>query len=323
MRVGNVRMAHILLTPRDDEQVPADGDSAADVADGCLLMEVGPLTAAGETRVMLTAGSSFTGLGCTVDADVAVAQGMLVERLVRTRLVVDARYIGPLHRSPRAANLWLVVEGESIHNGVRTTAPSVWCVEEQDSLQVGGARSVVVELRVDRTCLGDSLRGAKGALPLPPSIAPMVHAWDDTMAARLVQALVDAELLVPTLAGAVTAPIPETTRRLWSALAQAYTSQHMMIDHVQLATDARFSMRTLQRELHRFHAWAHLDTSFRAMVRGMRIRRAALLLSAPQATITAVAKVVGYGSPDALARAFRVAELPSPGAVRHSVTAWK
>jgi AraC-like DNA-binding protein len=43
---------------------------------------------------------------------------------------------------------------------------------------------------------------------------------------------------------------------------------------------------------------------------------AVLLLSAPEATVAEVAKIVGYGSAIAMARAFRDAKLPAPSAIQ-------
>jgi AraC-like DNA-binding protein len=40
------------------------------------------------------------------------------------------------------------------------------------------------------------------------------------------------------------------------------------------------------------------------------------MLSAPEATVVEVARLVGYGSPIAMARAFRDAKLPAPSVVQ-------
>jgi transcriptional regulator GlxA family with amidase domain len=51
----------------------------------------------------------------------------------------------------------------------------------------------------------------------------------------------------------------------------------------------------------------------------LRLRVAALLLSAPAATVADVASAVGYGSAIAMARAFRDAKLPPPSSVQAAV----
>ena len=51
----------------------------------------------------------------------------------------------------------------------------------------------------------------------------------------------------------------------------------------------------------------------------MRLRAACLFLSAPGATPSDVARTIGYGSLDAMGRAFRDANLPSPSVVQEAV----
>jgi AraC-like DNA-binding protein len=54
-------------------------------------------------------------------------------------------------------------------------------------------------------------------------------------------------------------------------------------------------------------------------MRVLRLRAAVLLLSAPEATPSDVARTVGYGSLDAMGRAFRDAHLPAPSVVQQAV----
>jgi transcriptional regulator GlxA family with amidase domain len=53
--------------------------------------------------------------------------------------------------------------------------------------------------------------------------------------------------------------------------------------------------------------------------RRLRLKMAVIMLSAKDATVAEVARVVGYGSADAMARAFRDAELPAPSEVREAL----
>ena len=57
-------------------------------------------------------------------------------------------------------------------------------------------------------------------------------------------------------------------------------------------------------------------SDWRAMRDGWRLTMAAAALSHPLARTEDVARAVGYGSPNALCHAFRLASLPSPGHVR-------
>jgi AraC-like DNA-binding protein len=51
----------------------------------------------------------------------------------------------------------------------------------------------------------------------------------------------------------------------------------------------------------------------------LRLLFAERLMSSPEATVQDVAKLVGYGSPIAMARAFRDAKLPSPSVIQAAV----
>jgi AraC-like DNA-binding protein len=51
----------------------------------------------------------------------------------------------------------------------------------------------------------------------------------------------------------------------------------------------------------------------------LRLRSAVLLLSAPDGGVAEVAKLVGYGSPIAMARAFRDADLPPPSVIQADI----
>jgi AraC-like DNA-binding protein len=54
-------------------------------------------------------------------------------------------------------------------------------------------------------------------------------------------------------------------------------------------------------------------------MRVLRLRAACLMLSAPAGTPSEVARAVGYGSLDAMGRAFRDASLPAPSVVQEAV----
>ena len=60
-------------------------------------------------------------------------------------------------------------------------------------------------------------------------------------------------------------------------------------------------------------------SGFRDAMRVIRLRAAVLLLSAPDGTPSDVARIVGYGSLDAMGRAFRDAHLPAPSVVQEAV----
>lgn len=273
---------------------------------------------------MLTSTSSVAELGARVDGHLVLAPGVVMERLVRCHLIADARYLGPFRPTEEIVVLWLVAEGVAELHAERAPAAAAYLLDTdaydagEGALTVRGARSVVLEMRLDRSSLGPRLRDARAPVVLADDLVACIRdRWRDATDARFVlDALTRDGLLAPHVAERAATPIPESSARVWAGLAKAYGGQQLMVDHVELAASAPTSLRTFQRELQHLFAWAHLPIGLRATLRGMRIRRAALLLSAPEGTVARVARKVGYGSPDALARALRLAGLPSPSTIR-------
>jgi AraC-like DNA-binding protein len=88
----------------------------------------------------------------------------------------------------------------------------------------------------------------------------------------------------------------------------------------QIAALAGLSLRQLGRDLGDLtRTFGLFGAGFRDAMRIIRLRAAVLLLSAPDGTPSDVARVVGYGSLDAMGRAFRDAQLPAPSLVHSAV----
>ncbi len=80
------------------------------------------------------------------------------------------------------------------------------------------------------------------------------------------------------------------------------------------------STRQTQRDILALaNAFPVVRGGWRPTVHRIRLKLAVLLLSAPSAAPAAVAKEVGYGSLDAMGRAFRDAGLPAPSAVQREL----
>jgi AraC-like DNA-binding protein len=113
-------------------------------------------------------------------------------------------------------------------------------------------------------------------------------------------------------------PPPHAVQQLWIALKP-------MIEQLVLgATTDMASDRTGLSSPQVMRAFQKLVSSFalvgpglRAITLRLRLETAVILLSAPGATVTEVAGLVGYGSVDAMARAFRDAGLEAPSIIRH------
>jgi len=79
------------------------------------------------------------------------------------------------------------------------------------------------------------------------------------------------------------------------------------------------SMRQVGRDAKELSAAFGIGGGYRDALLVLRLRTAVLMLSAPDAGVGEVAKLVGYGSPIAMARAFRDADLPAPSAIQADV----
>jgi AraC-like DNA-binding protein len=106
--------------------------------------------------------------------------------------------------------------------------------------------------------------------------------------------------------------------RLWQAITPAYDAYATAITIDQVAATSGRSSRQVRRELKAMAKEFDLfGGDFRQITRILRLRAALLLLSAPdRVSVAEVADRVGYGSPVAMARAFRDAALPPPSDVR-------
>ncbi len=89
-----------------------------------------------------------------------------------------------------------------------------------------------------------------------------------------------------------------------------------------LADGALRSPRQLQRVVQRFNETYGLNAgNWRDMRNRIRVQLAALMLSLADRSIAEIAREVGYGSPNALGRAFASVGLPSPAEFREAVLA--
>jgi transcriptional regulator GlxA family with amidase domain len=114
----------------------------------------------------------------------------------------------------------------------------------------------------------------------------------------------------------VTAEEPERFRRLWSAMQPLYATYGATTSLKQIASSLGMSMRQVGRDAKDLAAAFGIGGGYRDALLVLRLRVAVLLLSAPDATVADVAKLVGYGSAIAMARAFRDAKLPAPSVIQ-------
>ncbi len=89
---------------------------------------------------------------------------------------------------------------------------------------------------------------------------------------------------------------------------------------IGLADGAKRSARQLQRVFQQFNETYGINaSSWRDVRNRCRVQLAAIMLSLPDRSISEIAREVGYGSPNALGRAFSKVGLPSPAEFRESL----
>ena len=193
----------------------------------------------------------------------------------------------------------------------------------------GGAPFMALQLCVPHAYL-DAPRGmARGPRELPTAVWAALDALgastanpaiDDAFGA-LVRELVEAGVLASPALDDLTLVEPPHLARVWSVIARLYGEQDTSAYVAVLAAAAKLSVRQTERDLAELTRRFGLSGGFRATLKLLRLRRATMLLSAEDATVAGVARFVGYGSPDAMGRAFRDAGLPPPRDVRAHLTA--
>ena len=166
-------------------------------------------------------------------------------------------------------------------------------------------------VRVERSKLSASQREA--------SLAAWNAARDETSTpARVVEQLL--ELLGKTPATSLDEPVPERAQDLTRVLDEALSALAKQPMMNELSDRLGVSTRQLNRivkdynETYGFNATGWIDTRNRR-----RLLIGATLMTAPKATATYVARVVGYKSATAFARALGLAGLPAPSEIAGEV----
>jgi len=137
---------------------------------------------------------------------------------------------------------------------------------------------------------------------------------------HLIATLGAADVLSRDLIASVVANEPERFLRLWAVMRPLYQDLATSASLKQIAALAGLSLRQLGRDLRDLtRTFGLFGTGFRDAMRVLRLRAAVLLLSAPDGSPSDVARTIGYGSLDAMGRAFRDAHLPAPSIVQEAV----
>jgi len=263
-------------------------------------------------------------------------RGTLVER---DHLAFDTKYAAAASGKPEpVGHLFLLLEGTlTTDRGERFSAPYGFVLGDDEwerrgkggnarTFRTEGARVEVAQLRIAKDHLKVPIGMSAGALPMTAAcwdamreLLRSAPAGEAGPLARSLEALAAANIVAPTLMATVIGEEPERFRRLWAALRPLYQTYGATTSLKQLADALGMSMRQVGRDAKDISAAFGIGGGYRDALLVLRLRSAVLLLSAPDAGVAEVAKIVGYGSPIAMARAFRDANLPAPSVIQADI----
>ncbi len=283
---------------------------------------------------MLSATSTRTFGGGTLQSTIFLERRLRAHLVTRDRLLYDSEF-GSRGRAPGGvAHLYVTLRGMLQRSGDPPHAgPHAYAIAETEfdhvvpgarTFRSFGAPCELVELRVPAADLRRPIGLDRGPLELPPPVwdayGALARERSEAAVHRLLDALGEAGVLSRDLIASVVTTEPERFVRVWSVLRPLYGELATSTSLKQVAQIARLSLRQLGRDLRDFTSTFNLyGGGFREAMRVLRLRAAVTLLSAPDATPGEVARTVGYGSLDAMGRAFRDAHLPAPSIVAEAV----
>ena len=285
---------------------------------------------------MLFAASQTDFAGAHLRSALCFDRQVRLHVMDKRRLLFDSRFAPPSPVVRDVVTVYALTAGELATADATVATRGLWVMAETELerpvpgarwFRSWGERSVAVELRVARALVRGPIGLAAGPRPLAPSTWAALDALvalAGTPGAGVaplppVQTAFAALIAdgVLTAAPALTLDEPPGLTRLWQAITPAYDAYATAITIDQVAATSGRSSRQVRRELKAMAKEFDLfGGDFRQITRILRLRAALLLLSAPTASVAEVADRVGYGSPVAMARAFRDADLPPPSELR-------
>jgi AraC-like DNA-binding protein len=254
--------------------------------------------------------------------------------ILRDRLVFDTRFAAAAGGGPEpVGHVFMLPAGRLVSDrGEVYRAPCAFVMSDGEierrprsarTFRTDGDRVHVIQLRVPREHLRAPIGLTEGPLDLGASCWDAAQAMiegaprsDAGVLARLLVALAGANVVTAALPATLIADEPERFRRLWSALQPLYETYGATASLKQLAASLGMSMRQVGRDAKEMSAAFGIGGGYRDALLVLRLRVAVLLLGAHDGSVAEVARAVGYGSPIALARAFRDAELPAPSLIQ-------
>lgn len=268
------------------------------------------------------------------ESTVFLERRMRVHLVRRDRLVFDTAYSPPARSASSNAHLFAQLHGFfELAGAPPIPAPCAFVLQETefDRVTAGartfrsfGERCTIIEARVPAADLARPIGLANGPLELAPAVWDAYHALagapGEDRVFELISALGASGVLSRDLTASVVTSEPERFQRVWAVMRPLYSNLSASTSLKQIASLAGLSLRQLGRDLGDLtRTFGLFGAGFRDAMRVVRLRAAVLLLSAPDGSPGDVARLVGYGSLDAMGRAFRDAHLPAPSVVHEAV----
>jgi AraC-like DNA-binding protein len=254
--------------------------------------------------------------------------------VVRDRLLFDSTYAPAAKKPSSFVHLYAQLRGSfSIDGGPVVTGPQAYTLAETEfdrmtpgatTFRSWGGPGVIIEIRVHESDLRAPVGLRHGPLTLPTRVWDAYAALEseptDAHLREVIVRLDEAQILSSDLTQSMVDEEPERFVRLWEVMRPLYEDLATSSSLKQIALVAKLSLRQLGRDLGDLtRTYGLFGAGFRDAMRVLRLRAAVLLLSAPGSTPSDVARAVGYGSLDAMGRAFRDARLPAPSIVQDAV----
>lgn len=252
----------------------------------------------------------------------------------RDALAFDTRFaVASAGRLERVGHVFVMTAGRLVTDrGERYAAPVGFVLGDDEierprpgsrTFRTDGAHVDVIQLRFTREHLRAPIGLSAGPLALPAAVLDAAHRFlanaprgDVDALAGVLDALAGAGIIEGGLASTLCADEPERFQRSWEALRAVHATHGAGTSLKQVAASLDMSQRQVMRDFKALTAQFGIGRGgYRSAILVLRLRVAVILLGAPSASITEVARLVGYGSPIALARAFRDAGLPAPSAI--------
>ncbi len=264
---------------------------------------------------------------------------VFVNVVSRSGLTHDSRFVPRLSKPSTGVLLYLIHAGclDVLEPRAQHRGPAALLLDEEQfegsptrsamPFRSYGTPFEAVEIRLSR----EHLRFDPG--PTPATFSVPAEIWDQVarVLARadgdagaqtvrdLFERLAGAGFVAPDLAKAITTE-DDHLSRVWRAVRPMASAFDLLGSLDSLALGAGISLRQVAREIEGFSSSMRAPFfGWRESLRRYRIKAAILGLSAESLPIADVARIAGYGSAEAMARAFRDASLPSPSRVREEM----